>query len=249
MKRYISYIIALLFSLSAFSQVDSFKEAAQLYKAGEYKQAIHVYENMLKPQDESAEIYYNLGNAYYKDGAIAKSILNYERALLIAPSYEAATANLELVNSQRVDKINEIGEFFLISAVKSITNMMNSNSWAVLGLVVFISGLLLIAAYFFLKIRVIRKIGFYGAFVALFISMSAFYFSSSQKQKLEKREYAIVMTPSVTIRSTPDDKGTKLFVLHEGVKLKILSKIEGWIEIKLSDGSIGWLRSNTIEKI
>lgn len=237
-------------SASAHDSLKVWKEAAaQHYKAANYEAAIQAYNNMLPLEEESPQIYYNLGNAYYKDGQIAKAILNYERALLLKPNYEDAAFNLEMARAATIDKIDEMKSFFLADWVNSVSNWMSSNSWAMLSIGSFTLMLCFIFAYVFMKKTIIRKTGFFGALFLLLISVASFGLSSVQKSKATNRLYAIVMAPSTTATSTPDENGTKLFVLHEGTKVKIKDKLNIWLKIQLSDGNEGWVKLEDIEQI
>lgn len=250
-------IVLLFFSLLTFSlfangsspfQPEQ-KKAADLYKKGQYEQAITVYENILPKDKESAQVYYNLGNAYYKSGQTARAILNYERALLVKPNYEDARFNLEMAKAKTPDKINNVGDLFFVEWIKSIANFMSSNVWAVLSITLFIISLVLFFVYAFMHQVGVRKFGFYGAIIGLLLSAFTFSMSYAQKNKAVNKEYAIVMAPSVTVTSTPDEQGTKLFVIHEGIKVKIKSSLDMWVEIQLSDGNVGWIKADDVEKI
>ncbi|MDR1679005.1 MAG: tetratricopeptide repeat protein [Prevotellaceae bacterium] len=252
MRNILSIFLLFFAALSVFAQnstKEKFQAANELYKKGQYEQAISVYENLLPANKESVQLYYNLGNAYYKSGQIARAILNYERALLIKPNYENAQMNLKMAQARTVDKIDSVGNFFMLSLINSMSNMMSSNAWAVFSIICFLSAILLFFVYAFLKRIIFRKLGFYGAIAALILFVATFSFSYMQKNKITKGEYAIVMSPSLTAKSTPDETGTKLFVIHEGIKVKVKTTLNTWVEIQLADGNIGWVRTDDIEKI
>ncbi len=219
------------------------------YMANDYMAAIQIYEKLLE-QGESAEVYYNLGNSYYKNDEIAKAILNYERALLLQPSNGDIRANLEIARTKTIDKIEPIVEIFFVTWIKTLTNCMNVDSWATCGIVFFI--LLIISLYFFIFARhiMLKKICFIVGIISLVFTVCSNIFASQQKERLVNRNEAILMAPSVTVRSTPSESGTSLFILHEGRKVRIKDEsMKEWKEIQLEDGKVGWVPANTIEVI
>ena len=224
-------------------------EGDSAYMKNDYTSAIQIYEVLLN-RGEAADIYYNLGNSYYKAGDIAKAILNYERALLLQPGDGDIRANLEIARSKTIDKVDPVPEIFFVSWTKSLINSMSVDSWAVCGVVCFI--LLIVSLYFFIfsKQVVLKKAGFISGIVFLVVTILANVFASQQKDGLMNRNSAIVMNPSVTVRSTPSESGTSLFILHEGHKVDVKDgSMKDWKEIRLEDGKVGWVPASAIEII
>ena len=219
------------------------------YMQNDYASAIQIYEKLLE-HGVSAEVYYNLGNSYYKSDDIARAILNYERALLLKPGNADIRANLEIARSKTIDKVTPIPEVFFVTWVKSLMNTLYADTWGRLGIVFFFL-LLASACLFFYSRRVaVKKIGFAGMLLMLCLVVTANLFADYQKDKLLNRKEAIVLLPSITVRSTPDESGTSLFVLHEGHKVEIKdSTMHEWKEIRLEDGKVGWVPANSIEVI
>ena len=214
-----------------------------------YASAIQIYEALLN-RGEAADIYYNLGNSYYKAGDIAKAILNYERALLLQPGNGDIRANLEIARSKTGDKVEPVPEIFFVSWTKSLINSMSVDSWAVCGVVCFI--LLIVSLYLFIfsKQIVLKKAGFISGIVFLAVTILANVFANQQKDELTNRNSAIVINPSVTVRSTPSESGTSLFILHEGHKVGVKDgSMKDWKEIRLEDGKVGWVPASAIEII
>ena len=237
------------FSAAAQENSVTKAEGDSAYVKNDYASAIQIYEALLK-EGEAAEVYYNLGNSYYKTGDIAKAILNYERALLLQPGNGDIRANLEVARAKTVDKVEPIPEIFFVSWTKSLINSMSVDAWAVCGVVCFI--LLIASLYFFIfsKQVVLKKASFICGIVFLIAVILANVFASEQKDSLQNRDSAIVMSPSVTVRSTPSESGTSLFILHEGHKVTIKdASMKGWKEIRIEDGKVGWVPSSSIEII
>lgn len=224
-------------------------EGDSAYMKNDYASAIQIYEALLN-RGEAADIYYNLGNSYYKAGDIAKAILNYERALLLQPGNGDIRANLEIARSKTVDKVEPVPEIFFVSWTKSLINSMSVDSWAVCGVVCFI--LLIVSLYLFIfsKQIVLKKAGFISGIVFLAVTILANVFANQQKDELTNRNSAIVINPSVTVRSTPSESGTSLFILHEGHKVGVKDgSMKDWKEIRLEDGKVGWVPVSAIEII
>ena len=224
-------------------------EGDSAYMKNDYASAIQIYEALLN-RGEAADIYYNLGNSYYKAGDIAKAILNYERALLLQPGNGDIRANLEIARSKTVDKVEPVPEIFFVSWTKSLINSMSVDSWAVCGVVCFI--LLIVSLYLFIfsKQIVLKKAGFISGIVFLAVTILANVFANQQKDELTYRNSAIVINPSVTVRSTPSESGTSLFILHEGHKVGVKDgSMKDWKEIRLEDGKVGWVPASAIEII
>ena len=200
--------------------------------------------------NEGYEIYYNLGNCYYKTDDIARAILNYERALLLSPGDNDVRYNLEMAKSKTIDKVTPKSEVFIVTWINSIRNIMSESAWSVFAISCFILFLLGTSAYIFGKKVVLKKIGFSLAVIFLLFTVAGNMFANAQKDRLVNRTGAIVMQPSVTVKSTPNESGTDLFVLHEGTKVYINDNtMKGWKEVSLEDGNRGWVPTESIEVI
>lgn len=219
------------------------------YMRNDYASAIQIYESLLI-KGEAAEIYYNLGNSYYKTDDIAKAILNYERALLLQPGNADVRANLEIARSKTIDKVVSVPDIFFVTWTKSLINCLSVDAWAKLGVAFFILLLVSFSLFFFSKQIVWKKSGFIAGFVFLIFVVLSNVFASEQKTELMNRNNAIILSPSVTVRSTPSESGTSLFVLHEGHKIEIKdNSMREWKEIRLEDGKVGWVPASAIEVI
>lgn len=224
-------------------------EADSAYIRNDYASAIQLYEELLK-QGEAAEIYYNLGNSYYKADNIAKAILNYERALLLNPGDGDIRFNLEMAQAKTVDKVKPMSELFFVSWFNDVKNSMGANEWAKYAIVSFILFILTVALFIFGKQTILKKVSFAFSILFLIIVIFTNIFASKQKDSLENRTEAIVIAPSVTVKSTPNESGTDLFILHEGHKVSIKdNSMNAWKEIKLEDGNVGWVPTSVIEVI
>ncbi len=225
-------------------------QADSAYIRGDYASAILIYEDILANKGESADIYYNLGNSYYKNNNIAKALLNLERALLLKPGDSDIRFNLDLVRSKTVDKVNPVNEVFFVTWFNSIKNSLGADEWAKVAIFSYVTFIVSLIIYIFEKKFILKKIGFIAAVITLILVILTNIFAYSQKNLLMDRKNAIIMVPSVTVKSTPNEGGTDLFILHEGHKVNIRdSSMKEWVEIKLEDGNVGWIPLSVIEII
>lgn len=219
------------------------------YMREDYTTAIQIYEKLLE-QGEAAEVYYNLGNSYYKTNDIARSILNYERALMLQPGNSDIRANLDIARSKTIDKVTPIPEVFFVTWIRSLINCLNADAWAKWGIVCFFLLLASLGIFFMGKSAALKKAGFAGALSMLFLCVVSNVFAGQQKKERLSQDKAIVLVPSITVRSTPSESGTSLFVLHEGHKVEIKdNSMHEWKEIILEDGKVGWVPASAIEII
>ena len=254
MKHSFIFSLIVLFSWVAMATAnadngnDRLIEANTKYTEEDYESAAAIYEEILQG-GESAVIYYNLGNTYYKQGRLGPAILNYERALLHDPGNEDIQYNLEMTKNQTIDKFESVDRFFLLEWIDALRSLCNTNGWAYISIICFIITLILTGTYIFARIGWLKKVAFFSGIVLFIVTMVAFNFSGNQREKLIAHDHAIIFSPSVTVKSTPDESGTELFLLHEGTKVKIKRKLGNWIEIQLEDGNVGWISSTEAESI
>lgn len=232
---------------SGFAQTKA--DADSAYVNGNYQQAIAQYEALLK-NGASAELYYNLGNAYYRTENITRAVLNYERALLLSPGDRDIRFNLQLARSKTIDKIVPESEMFFITWYHALVNLMSVDGWARMAIISLALVIILFLLYLFSEPIWLRKIGFFGGFLLLLFFVLSNLFAYQQKQNLLYRKGAIVIAPSVTVKSTPAQNGTDLFILHEGTKVTIIDgAMSDWKEVRLADGKEGWIERKRIETI
>ena len=238
-----SYILP--FSASAVTKM----EADSAYVRGEYQQAVKDYEVLLK-QGASADLYYNLGNAYYRTENITRAVLNYERALLLSPGDRDIRFNLQMARSKTIDKITPEQDMFFITWYRSLVNLTSVDGWADVALISLALAIVLALLYLFSERIWLRKVGFFGAIILIVFFLLSNVFAHQQKDLLVHRRGAIVTAPAVTVKSTPAKQGTDLFILHEGTKVTITDgSMKDWKGIRLADGKEGWIETSQIELI
>jgi tetratricopeptide (TPR) repeat protein len=248
--KYLIVILAVICSLQVFATQESdLNNANKLYKSADYIAAANAYEQIAKTYGIAPELYYNTGNAYYKAGEIGLAILNYERALRISPLYKDARFNLEFAQTKVVDNIVQTPSFFVKRMFESIIIALQVDNWYWISLALFLLAMAGFLYFIFGNSLILRRITFYTTFVVLILSVSALIFAGVRKNQLAHHNEAIIMKPTVIVKSSPDKSGTDLFQLHEGTKATIKSTLDTWAEIELGNGNIGWVDASTIERI
>ena len=254
--RKVVTVVTLLLSLGASMNIQAkdldslWTAGVQAYTDGKFSDASAAWTSIEESGQKSAKLYYNLGNAWFKQGNYPKAILNYERALRLDPSYSDARYNLEFTSNFVQDKIEPVLEFILKSVARKVCYVMGSNAWAVIFLVL-LAAALVMGLLFLLGSSVgKRRAGFYCGIVLLLLSAEALSFSIWQKSDSVKTDTAIVMSPVSSVKSSPSSGSSKdLFVIHEGTKVTILDEVGSWKNIALADGRQGWITSNELEVI
>jgi tetratricopeptide (TPR) repeat protein len=250
MKRIILFLSAMLsFCSLVLATSTDVSQANQLYIKGNYSDAAKLYEKVLSTEGVAPELYLNLGNAYYKSNEIGRSILNYERALRLSPMYDDARVNLELAQLKVVDNNIQNNTFFVGRWIDNLIKMLDSNQWFFISFSVFLICIICSFIFVFGPTRLLRKYAFYIGFILFGFSLLSFVFSGIRKNQIINHSEAIVMTGTISVKSSPDKSGTDLFQLHEGTKVTIKSTLGSWTEIKLGNGNIGWVEQENIEKI
>ena len=251
MKKVYSVIILVLFfnGISAQELNNKFEQGNAAYREAKYDKAVELYTQILAEAKDAPELYFNLGNAYYRQNMIALSVLNYEKALLLAPDDEAIKHNLERANLLVKQKIEPIPEFFLSVLFLTIRNLFSVEFWTVSSITFFIIMLVLASVFVFSSNTRKRKLSFLASIVFLLLFGFSFIFGFQAKKAIVIHKKAIVMKPSVDAQSSPDNLGVTIFTLSEGVKIEITNIRQDWVEIRLADGKIAWLPADIIELI
>lgn len=250
--KYIVFVLLLFVGGVSVAQTQV-EDASQAYREQDYKKSIELYKQIiaqeLSENRESADIYYNLGNAYFRDGQLGEAILNYERALLLAPGDSDIRHNLRFARTRTEDKIEIAGNLFLTNWINGIQNIFSSNQWARTGIVFFIVFLACVAVFLFVRQMWAKKTAFYAGLVLLVLLLVSNIFAFNQKKSLINRDTAIVMTGAASVKASPDANSNELFQLHEGTKVKIRSTDGNWYEIEIANGSVGWTPKENVEVI
>lgn len=253
MKRVLIYIALGLLSFAAkgAEQRDSlWSVGVECYANDDFEGALKCFKELENGGYSSPELYYNMGNAYYKmSGYIAYAVLYYERALKLDPSYEDAQANLEFVHQFTLDKIEEVPEFVLVTWFKEFRDSLSSDGWAYLSLAFLVLVAILLLVFRFGRGMALRKVSFALAIVVTLCMIFSIIFSFGLRGEISREDGAIVVNPVSSVKSSPNNSGKSLFIIHEGTKVLILEELGQWNKVELSDGRQGWILKRDIEII
>ena len=226
-----------------------FTKANRLYQDGRYEEASMLYLGIDSIGLQSAEVYFNAANAFFRSNKLGKARVYYEKALLLDPSDRDIRANLTYLESMLADRFEEVPEFFLRTWIRSFFTLWHSNTWAVISLISFTLFLAGGFLYIFTRKPVIRKTGFYASIFFIFLSIVAFGVSKYNYRMTSEPGTAVIMEGSQVVRSSPRTSGKELFILHLGTKVWLENELDGWYEIRITDGRKGWIPEATLEKI
>lgn len=226
-----------------------FNKANNLYKNGSYEQAVELYKSVIESKNVSSELFYNLGNCYYKLNKVGPSIYNYEKALLLDPLNEDAKNNLVFAKRLTLDRIEELPKSVLQKFNENYISKISFNNWAVVAIMFSILTSLFFILYYFSSKPTKKRIFFATSilcFIALIFSISITY---HQYNKYNNTIEAIVFSDEVSVKNEPTINGDEIFTLHEGTKLIVIDEVDDWKKILLADGKIGWLKSKSIKEL
>lgn len=224
-------------------------KAAKAFNNKQYAESISLYNKIIDSGYESYALFYNLGNAYFRNNENTMAILFYEKALKLAPNNEDIQHNIEVVNSKLTDKVEKVPELFYKRWWKSLLNLMDIDTLAIVNILLILFSLTFLALYISIQHMLVRKISFWAGLTLLFLFILGSVAISSRNHYVSEQHEAIVYTPTVNIKSSPDENSKDIFILHEGTKVALLDVVAEWQEIRISNGSIGWIRSSELKKI
>jgi len=224
-----------------------FEKANEAYNDGDYPEAVSRYTEVLKNGEESAELYFNLGNAHYKLNHIAESVYNYEKALLLDPADKTIQNNLEFANNMVIDDIKAVPKSGLSNFITNTISVFSFNGWAwiaITGVAIFA---ILFLLYYFSIASKWKRLFFTVAITSVIISFISLIFAFHLKNVTQNNEFAIVFAEEVPVRNEPNLRGNELFQLHEGTKVQILNTFQDWVQLELANGSTGWMDKSSVK--
>ena len=248
---FIFFISSLVVTANAMkdSAIVYMQQANEAYQLNQYEDAISLYLEVVDLQFESAILYYNLGNAYYKSGNPAQALLWYERALRLSPNNEDIVHNISFVQQKLIDKIEVLPELFIAKWWNSCSKLLTGNQWAIGSIVA--CALLVLCLLFILLIRIswLRSTSILIAILALIFTIFSIIFSKKETSRYVQHPEGIIMNQVVNVKSTPTEKSSDLFVIHSGLKVSITDQLNEWVEIRLPNGEKGWILASMMEEI
>ncbi len=245
--KHLVYI--LLFITSSLFAQSGFEKGNVLYQKGQYEQAIQAYESVVDNHQQSAELYFNLGNSYFKLHKVAPSIYYYEKALVLHPEDTDIANNLKFAQKLTIDEVKEVPKVGFSKLIRDFTAIYNFNTWAWISVVFGFLFLGFFIGYYFSLAASSKRIFFFGMFVwllSLLISLAAGIF---EKNHFVNERPAIVFAEVTEVKSEPQKASPATFILHEGTKVFVEETLGKWKKIQLTDGTEGWIESEAIREV
>ncbi|HKK58127.1 MAG TPA: tetratricopeptide repeat protein [Salinivirga sp.] len=259
-KKLITYIVtgwfAIVMAMGATPQENEaakyktwIDSAEAAYTNQDYSKAADFYQQVLEHGMTSADLHYNLGNAWYKQGALPQAILHYEKALKYNPAHEDARFNLQMANSLITDRIEPSHVPFYKRWYKQLWQSMPIDSWAVLSIVAFLALIGAILLFVFTRSIALKKTVVPIGLLGLVLMILSLTLGAEARSYLEDTHKAIVFEPTLNVKSSPDNSGTDLFTIHEGLKVEVRQELGEWSEIEIADGRVGWVPNESFKKV
>jgi len=241
MKKLLILLLFLSQVVIAQSADELFQKANEEYKLEQYETAIKTYEQIESLGLTSSELYYNIGNCYYKLNRVAPSIYNYEKALMINPLNEDASNNLVFARRLTIDNIEELPKSVLQRLDESFVKKLSYNEWAMVSVTLSILGCLLFLLFYFAYSPGKKRLFFVTSMISFLLLITTSVFTIKEYSFAQSNIEAIIFATQIEIKNAPTANGETVFTLHEGTKVKVLDTVDNWKKIKIADGKIGWI--------
>jgi tetratricopeptide (TPR) repeat protein len=211
------------------------------YAKGKYSDAIDDYQKIVDAGYQSVPVFFNLGNAYFRQGDLPSALLYYEKAHKIAPNDEDVNFNIRFANARTTDKLEAPPEFFVTKWWDNFILFFSVGTLSVLSILVFVGGFLLLVLYLFSNNFIVKRSSFFVGLTAIFVGLVLIFMANRQENFFSDHHQAIIFGNSVTAKNAPDAGGKPLFIVHEGTKVNVLQETEAWMEVELPNGNAGWI--------
>lgn len=242
-------IFIFLLTTQFFFAQSGFDKGNYLCQKGRYEEAIKEYESVLVSQQHSVELYFNLGNCYYKLNKVAPAIYNYEKALVLNPNDAEIQNNLKFAQKMQIDEIKDIPTVGFSKMIHDFTSIFHYNTWAWISIGISTLFLVFFIGYYFSQITLSKRIFFFGMFVLVFLLLISVSAAISEKNHFVNERPAIVFAEMTLVKSEPQKASNTVITLHEGTKVFVLEALDSWKKIQLTDGTEGWIEKTAIKEV
>jgi len=240
--------IFLLFTQVFWAQND-FEKGNTFYQKGNYQEAINAYESIVKSGKESTEVYFNLGNCYYKLNKVAPAVYNFEKALLLSPCDSEIQNNLSFAKKMAIDEIAETPKVGFSKLISDFTSNFHYDTWAWMAIVFSVLFLLGFVAYYFSSSTGLKRVFFSGMILFLLFVVVSVFSGFYEKSRINNDRPAIVFADVIAVKSEPNASAQDAFTLHEGTKVTVLEDLGNYKKIQLTDLKEGWIEKSAIKEI
>lgn len=246
MKKILFIIIFFLGLISQTFSNDLLQKAEKAYDNKNYKEAISCYQQLINEGNKSYELYFNLGNSYYRNKDLGYAIYYYELARKANPNDKDIQINLGIASAKTIDKIDAKENFFINAVKSNIVNVVTTETWAWLSIVIAIA----VCGFFFLfihsQVMILKRISFILSIVLLIGLIVVYFFGNSALNSKKENKFAIILLKEVKITNEPNAAGMLKFALHEGTKVRVVEANNDWVLIKLDNGNEGWVKQSEV---
>lgn len=251
MKKSILHILLLFFAGSLFAQDAAvlFKQANASYREGNYQEALNKFQTLDSLGKQSADLYYNLGNTYYKLNQIGPSIYYFEKALILNPNHQDAKHNLVFAQRMTIDAFEELPKSIFQKFNEKIIYPINYNTWAWVSVVLAFLISIFFLLYYFASNTLRKRLFFSGTILSGLLFLFSLSFTLKAKHYFTTNQPAIIFSAKAVVKAEPNTQSSEIFELHEGTKVQVLEQIDTWYKIKISDGKIGWVSQESLRKL
>lgn len=243
-------IVYLFLFITQVFFAQSFEKGNAMYQRGNYQEAVQAYEAVIKEnKQQSAELYFNLANSYYKLNKVAPAIYNYEKALVLKPHDPETLNNLKFAKKLTIDEIKEVPKVGFAKLIQNFTGIFDYNMWGKISVAIAFAFLLAFIGYYFSQLTITKRIYFIGMFILLLALLLSVFAGMSEKNHFDNDRPAIVFAELSEVRSEPQKAGAAIILLHEGAKVYVMESLGKWEKIELTDGTEGWIDGSTIKEV
>jgi len=246
-KIFFSFI-TIIFIVASFSfaqnEEEIFQQGNEYFQKKQYDNAIESYRKLVNSGYEGTALYYNLGNAYYREGKIGYAILYYEKALKLSPGDEDIKHNLALANLKTIDKLESFPKFFLFEWWEGLLALFSASGWTIVTYIFYILLILSVAFYFYSRNHYQQKavvISGLSGFILLVLSCTLLVIKFNKELNIKS---GVVVENTVNVKLSPDAGSNDAFIIHEGLKVRLEDEVDNWIKIRLEDGKVGWIQES-----
>ncbi|MBT8186054.1 MAG: tetratricopeptide repeat protein [Croceitalea sp.] len=248
MRSKLLFILLFLFTLFGRAQNNVlFEKATEAYNDGRYEKALEFYEQILTNGQHSSELYFNMGNAFYKLNQIGPSVYYYEKALLLSPNDSEIINNLGYAKNMRLDAIEEMPETAFAKFYGAVVNYLSFEQWSYLAVALMMVFVLGYIVYYLMRLALQKRIAFVVSILSLLLSVAALVLAYLQYEDYKSNNPAIVFAREIAVTAEPNNRSERVFSLHEGTKVNVVDELGDWNKIRIADGQTGWLPSNNIK--
>lgn len=249
MKKWIFILFVFSFSIGIAQNEVLFNNASKAYNEGSYLEAIDNYHKILKSGQHSADVYFNLGNAYYKVNKIGPSIYYYEKALLLDPNDAVILNNLSYAQNMTIDAIEPMPQTAMSKMIESVKNILTFDQWAYTAVIFVFLFVLLYLAFYFFQFADKKRIAFIASMMCLLGMVLSILLAFIQYQDFTQTQPAIIFAVETAVKEEPNNRSNTLFDLHEGSKVFVEEELNDWNKIRLADGKNGWIPATDLKML